>query len=101
MSKANGEKCLNIEADRANFDIMGYDVEAGDALIFSPWTVHGARENACIDKRRAALSTRWLGDDAVWFPHPGTDPTVKAEDVSVASGEAPTDDAYFPELWRA
>lgn len=100
MSKANGEKCPDIEADRASFDIVGYDVEAGDALIFSAWTVHGARGNASASTRRAALSTRWLGDDAVWFPHPGTDPTVKAEDVSVEPGQPPTDETFFPELWR-
>lgn len=100
MTKATGEKCPDIEADRDAYDIIGFDVEAGDALIFSAWTVHGARGNASGDTRRAALSTRWLGDDAVWYPHPGTDPTVQAEDVSVAPGEAPTDDAMFPELWR-
>ena len=101
MSQATGEKCPDIEANREDFDIVGFDVEAGDALIFSAWIVHGARGNASTKTRRAALSTRWLGDDIVWFPHDGTDPTVKAEDVSVAPGEAPTDDAFFPELWRA
>ncbi len=47
--------------------------------------------------KHAALpvSTRWLGDEFVWFPHDGTDPTVKAEDVSGAPGDAPTNDTFF------
>ncbi|NKB56648.1 MAG: phytanoyl-CoA dioxygenase [Alphaproteobacteria bacterium] len=101
MAKATGEKCPDIEADRQSFDIVGYDVEAGDALIFSAWTIHGARGNHSLKTRRAAISTRWLGDDAVWYPHAGTDPTVQQEDVSVAPGEPPVDEAVFPELWRA
>ncbi len=101
MAKATGEKCPDIEADRSAFDIVGYDVVPGDALIFSAWTIHGARGNASVSSRRAAISTRWLGDDAVWYPHDGTDPTVKAEDVSVAPGDPPADDTVFPELWQA
>lgn len=100
MAEAVGDKCPDIEADRDSYDIVGFDVEAGDALVFSAWVVHAARGNTASESRRAALSTRWLGDDAVWYPHPGADPTVKAEDVTVAPGEPPTDNAVFPELWR-
>jgi len=100
MSEAEGEKCPDIEAGRLRYDIIGYDVEPGDALIFSAWIIHGARGNSASDQRRAAIATRWLCDDAGWYPHPGADPTVKAEDVSIAPGGPPTDDAVFPELWR-
>lgn len=100
MAEAIGERCPDIEADRARYDIVGYDVEPGDALIFSAWILHGARGNASPENRRAAIATRWLGDDALWHPHPGADPTVTAADVSCAPGEAPADDVVFPELWR-
>jgi len=101
MAKGQGEKCPDIEADRPSFDIVGFDVAPGDALIFSAWTIHGAKGNADSEIRRAALSTRWLGDDSVWHPRPSADPTVQQADVSVAPGQAPHDDETFPEIWRA
>jgi len=94
----SGETCPDIGAARNQYDIVGFDVEAGDALVFSAWTLHGAPGNAGSE-RRVALSTRWLGDDARWWPHAGCDPTVKQADVSIAPGEYPADSARFPELW--
>ena len=101
INEGSGEKCPDIESDRQNFDIIGYNMAPGDALIFSAWTLHGAQGNGSTDQRRAAISTRWLGDDAVWFPHDGADPTVTQDDVSVLPGQAPLDDAVFPELWHS
>ncbi len=101
ISDGEGEKCPDIEANRNDYKIIGYDMEPGDALIFSAWTLHGAQGNASIDQRRAAISTRWLGEDAIWNPHRGADPTVKQEDVCIQPGEAPLDDQVFPEIWRA
>lgn len=97
--QAQGEPVPDIEAQRDAFDIIGFDVEPGDAVVFSAWLLHGAQGNSSGDSRRAALSTRWLGDDAIWYPHPGADPTVGAGDVSVAAGEYPGDDRVFPCLW--
>lgn len=97
--EAAGEPVPDIEADRAKFDIIGFDVEPGDAVIFSAWLLHGAQGNASPDNRRAALSTRWLGDDARWWPHAGSDPTVSQADVTVQAGEYPADDEVFPVVW--
>jgi ectoine hydroxylase-related dioxygenase (phytanoyl-CoA dioxygenase family) len=95
-----GEPCPDIEAARGEHDIVGYDVEAGDALVFSAWTLHAAPGNPGA-RRRVALSTRWLGDDAVWSPHPGSDPTVTQADVSIAPGQYPADDDRFPRVWTS
>ena len=94
----DGPKVPDIDAARDDYDIVGFDVEPGDALIFSAWTLHGAPSNAG-DNRRAAFSTRWLGDDSSWAPHPGCDPTVTQDDVSVAPGDYPADDDRFPICW--
>ena len=94
-----GKPVPEIEADRDAFDIVSYETRAGDALIFSAWTLHGAPGNSSSDIRRAAISTRWLGDDAVWYPHPGTDPTVSEDDVDLASGDPAHDDDRFPAVW--
>ena len=98
MNEFVGEPCPDIDADRAAYDIVGFDVEPGDALVFSAWMLHGAPGNAGTH-RRAAVSTRWLGDDATWAPHPGSDPIVTQDDVTLAFGDHPDDDEVFPVGW--
>ncbi|MBR12682.1 MAG: phytanoyl-CoA dioxygenase [Acidimicrobiaceae bacterium] len=93
-----GEEVPDVEADRDAYDIVGFDVEPGDAIVFSAWAVHGSRGNDGSG-RRVALSTRWLGDDAVWHPHPGCDPTVTQDDTVAVPGEYPADDDRFPTGW--
>jgi hypothetical protein len=78
--EAQGTPVPDIEANRDAFDILGYDVQPGDAVIFSAWTL--------------------LGDDAVWWPHAGTDPIVSEEHVSLKPGDYPGDDTVFPVIWR-
>jgi ectoine hydroxylase-related dioxygenase (phytanoyl-CoA dioxygenase family) len=95
-----GEHCPDIASARDRYDIVGFDVEPTDALVFSAWTLHGAPGNASPN-RRVALSTRWLGDDARWAPHAGCDPTVTQADVAVEPGGHPSDDDRFPEVWSA
>ena len=101
ISKGEGDPCPDIEAARNKFDIIGFDMEPGDAVVFSAWTLHGARGNSSPNMRRAAISTRWLGDDAIWYPHAGADPIVGKDDVCVKPGQAPLDDDVFPQLWSA
>lgn len=93
-----GERMPDIEAARSDYDIVGFDVEPGDVIVFSAWILHGARGNAG-SKRRAALSTRWLGDDSRWAPHPGCDPTITQDDVTIQPGSHPDDDDVFPRVW--
>lgn len=94
-----GERCPDVEGARDDYDIVGFDVEAGDAIAFSSWIVHGARGNDG-GRRRVALSTRWLGDDSTWYPHAGCDPTVTDADTTSVMGSYPADDARFPVGWR-
>ena len=57
------EPVPDIEADRDQFDIRGWAVEPGDAVVFSFRTLHGAPANDSSDRRRV-ISLRWVGDDA-------------------------------------
>jgi ectoine hydroxylase-related dioxygenase (phytanoyl-CoA dioxygenase family) len=98
-AESRDERCPDIESARGEYDIVGFDVEPGDALVFSAWTLHSARGNAGA-RRRVAISTRWLGDDARWTPRHGCDPTVKQADVCIAPGEYPADDDRFPAVWH-
>lgn len=101
QTKSNAERVPDIEAHRSAFDIVGWDMKAGDAVVFSAWVLHGARGNASAAQRRVAMSTRWLGDDAIWAPAEGTDPTVTQADVCVAPGMPAHDDDRFPLVWQA
>ena len=93
-----GDELPDIEAARDDHDIVGFDVAAGDALVFSAWSVHWSPGNAG-NKRRVALSTRWLGDDATWNPRPASDPAVTQADTFVEPGTYPADDNRFPIGW--
>ena len=97
-----GEPVPDIEASRhragSPYDIVGFDVEPGDAVFFSAWIIHGAPPNSGAG-RRVALSTRWLGDDATWYPHPGCDPTVTQADTTAVPGHYPADNGRFPVVY--
>ena len=99
--EGEGEPVPDIEAKRGDYDIVGWDVQRGDALVFTAWVLHGAQGNVSADQRRAAISTRWLGDDVVWFPHVGADPTVTEKDLSISAGDRPEDDDFFPLVWQS
>ena len=99
QAEGAGKPVPDIEADRAAFDIVSFETRAGDAVLFSAWTLHGAPGNSSPDKRRAAISTRWLGDDAIWYPHAGTDPTVSEDDVDLNPGDPVHDERVFPTVW--
>jgi len=73
----------------------------GDAIVFGAEIVHGAYENKDESRRRAAMSIRYIGDDAIWDPRDGTDPIVTPERVGVKPGEAPENDEWFPKVWSA
>ena len=97
--EAEGEPVPNIETERDAYDIIGFDVAAGDVIVFSAWVLHGAPGNNSDSRRRVAFSTRWLGDNAIWQPKPGADPIVGQDDVSLSAGDYPEDDDNFPLFW--
>lgn len=99
QQEGEGAVIPDIESDRERFNIVGWDVSPGDAVLFSAWTLHWAPGNKSQTKRRAAISTRWLGDDAVWHPHPGADPTIEQKDVCIEPGQWPEDEENFPLIW--
>lgn len=89
------EACPAFEDDPDTYDVIGFDVEPGDALLFDFRTVHRSGPNAGA-RRRAAISWRWLGDDAVWAPTAGSDPIIGPDDTWLRPGDPITDDAVFP-----
>ena len=80
---------------------LTWDMKAGDWLVFSALTVHGSGGNTAMTHRRAALSTRWLGDDAVWDPRPATAKYYYEPDGPGLNPGERVGGRFFPELWRS
>ena len=47
----------DIDADRSAYDIVGYDMELGDCLVFQAMIVHGARATLLIGLFASAVAT--------------------------------------------
>lgn len=58
----------DIESDRDAYDIVGWDMEAGDCVLFDARTVHGAPGNQTFEPVRRFV-TRWVTDEAFVAPH--------------------------------
>lgn len=83
----------DIDAMRAELDILGWDMQPGDAIAFSFRTVHGAPGNRSPMARRV-FSARWVGDDAVYAKRSGrTSPPLP--ELTLADGD-PFDAPIFP-----
>lgn len=102
IGASDQEDIPDFDTERDRHEIISFDMKAGDALIFNTRIVHSSRGNLHKTRRRVALSTRWLGDDAIWDPRPGTDPIVTQEHVSIQPGERTAlDDHCFPLVYPA
>ena len=60
------ERVPDISARRGDFDLVGWEMEPGDAVAFSFLTLHGAPGNVSDLVRRRAFTARFVGDDAVF-----------------------------------
>lgn len=58
----------DIEADRSNYPIVGWEVHPGDVICFHMLTLHYA--GGVGDYPRRVLSVRFLGDDIIHAPRP-------------------------------
>ncbi len=58
----------DIEADRDAYDIIGWDMQPGDCVLFDTRTIHGAPGNS-LDRPIRRFVTRWITDDSVISPH--------------------------------
>ena len=95
-----GEALPDIDAAADEYDILSWDMDAGDAIAFSAAAIHGAKDNGGGSGRRVAVSVRYLGQDAIWDPRAGTDPAINPEAATCRPGKPPADDKTFPLVWR-
>ena len=85
-----------LEALRDELDILGWEMEPGDAVAFNFRTLHGAPANASPNRRRV-ISMRWVGDDAVFAKRLGTT-SPAFPDLDYTPG-TPFDAPEFPVLY--
>ena len=74
--------------------VLSFDVEPGDVIAFHYRTLHDAPGNE-LDRRRRAVSFRWVGDDATFAARPWeVSPPYDADGLTVGGGLG--DDPRFP-----
>ena len=91
------EDIPDIEAERGDYEILGWEMEPGDAVVFHALTLHGAPGNQSANRRRA-YATRWLGEDARYAARPG-EISPPIEGHGLAPGD-PMECETFPVVWR-
>jgi ectoine hydroxylase-related dioxygenase (phytanoyl-CoA dioxygenase family) len=86
----------NIDVRRDQFEILGWEMEPGDAVAFHMLTLHSA---AGADQRRRVFSVRVIGDDIRHAPRPWkTSPDFPGLDLPAG---AEMDSELFPMLWES
>lgn len=86
----------DIEADRSQFDILGWELQPGDAVFFHMLALHASRGSAT---HRRVFSVRFLGDDMKHAPRPWvTSPDFPGLADRLPAGAA-LEDELFPILY--
>lgn len=57
----------DVEANRDSFDILGWDFEPGDVLLFHGHILHAGRGGAVLDHPRRAHASLWAGPDVSYL----------------------------------
>lgn len=89
------EDIPDINANPEKYELLDWDMEPGDILIFHPLTLHGSYGNASRVRCRRALALRWTGDDVVYTPSSKRMP-IHYKHNAVAGG--PLRGAAFPRI---
>jgi ectoine hydroxylase-related dioxygenase (phytanoyl-CoA dioxygenase family) len=86
----------NVEANRAAFPILGWDLQPGDLVCFHMLTLHAA---GGTDTRRRVFSVRFLGDDITHAPRRWkTSPDFPGLIDELPAG-SPMNHSLFPVIW--
>ena len=92
------EPLPDINGHREDYEILSWDMAPGDCIAFHPMMLHGSQGNSSPDRRRRALQTTWLGDDAVYGERPGdVEPHITGHDFG--PGDRLDVETVFPKVW--
>lgn len=91
------ERIPDIEANRDRYDIVSFEIERGDVVLFHPALLHGGGGTAASRPRRT-LSVRFFGDDVVYRVPPRAAPSYAGTAALIEEGE-PLRGPWFPQLY--
>ena len=101
IRNAQGENIPDFWENSNDVEILSWDTNPGDVIIFGGDIIHAASPNMAKTGRRVAVSTRFIGDAAIWDPRIGTDPIITQNDVNIQPGDfGISDEKAFPIAWR-
>jgi len=66
----------DINANLDKYDVVDWEMEPGDVLMFHPLTLHGSSGNKTRKQKRRALALRWTGEDVKYAPKDATMPVA-------------------------
>ena len=88
----------NLEVDIGAAEILRWDTEPGDAIVFGPLMIHGAIGNTRPDLKRRAYSMRFAGPDVRY--HPLTASNAGIMNDTLTHGD-PLSGAQYPVVYQA
>jgi ectoine hydroxylase-related dioxygenase (phytanoyl-CoA dioxygenase family) len=93
----------DIEAHRDSFDVLGFDVEPGDAIVFHGNILHGAHGRENHPHPRRAFATMWGGPNLRYHEPDGHAMPLPGESGSAIPHGARIGDhpAAFPVFWQS
>ncbi|MDG2333211.1 MAG: phytanoyl-CoA dioxygenase family protein [Myxococcota bacterium] len=86
----------NFGKQRDEQELLGWDMEPGDVLLFGPVVCHGSEGNLSPSQDRRALAFRYSGEDVVFAPRHATMPLLW--DHGLEPGER-LSGSLFPQVW--
>jgi ectoine hydroxylase-related dioxygenase (phytanoyl-CoA dioxygenase family) len=93
------ETVPDIDGNRGQYTLAGWDMAPGDCLLFHALTLHGAPGNRSANRRRA-FAARFTGDDARYALRDGyMSPPPHGFPGAPVPG-SPMDSDAFPVVWR-
>jgi ectoine hydroxylase-related dioxygenase (phytanoyl-CoA dioxygenase family) len=93
---AHGEPMPDINTLVPEQDRAQWLMQPGDCIVFHGLTIHGSNGNRHMQRRRRAVSLRWMGDDAVYDSRPGT----YAFHAPGAVHGQPLHGPRYPQVWQ-
>ena len=94
------EDVPDIEGNRDDYDIVGWDMQPGDVVAFHSMILHWAGANKSSTARRRAYAIRWSGDDVTFDPRKYTSPFLVSlgQASGLKRGDSLDCDSY-PRVW--
>ena len=93
------EEIPDIDAHRDDYDIRGWPLSPGDAVVFDYRVVHGAPPNNSATSQRRAFSLRLVGNDARFIRRDEIVTSPPFPDVELRHGDL-LEGPEFPVLYR-